>query len=499
MDRISRVILSRSPQTVFALTAGVVFLLSLFTVGLFYFNASEVYKRYMHEEVRNLSLLASNLVDLELHEQLTDPALEGSETYNQALAPLVEFHLKMPDIHYLYTMVDIDGQDYFILDTAFVPEIRKSPDVEFSSLMEVFEEPIDDSEEKAALYAGEAYVHQEPYTDEFGTFISALSPINDANGEMQAFVGVDYRITKYQERLVALKQAGAISLIAAAILALGLGFLARNQHAHLKRAFELQQAHENELELARKKAEEASKAKGDIMAVVAHELKTPINVIIGFCELTLDYIKQKCPENVKAALEDDIIHICGAAETLQRHTEQLLISEELDAKGIEGAIHSVFFERIVADRIDMFDLEARRKGINLEFKGKGEYLVLVNEYAIGQVVENLLSNAIKYSPECKQVTVVIDASEDGTHVLLSITDQGPGLTEEDKKKLFQPFSRLSAQPSSGETSTGLGLSIVKRIIEAHEGKVWCDSMQGEGATFYIKLPLERVSEESLST
>ncbi|WOO43741.1 sensor histidine kinase [Rubellicoccus peritrichatus] len=476
------------------LTAGIVFLLAVFTVGLFYVNASEVYKRYMHEEVRNLSLLASNLVDAEMHQQLTSPDQEGSELYQIALQPLVDFHLKMPDIHYLYTMVDIDGQDYFILDTAYVSEIRKSPDVEFSGLMELYEEPMDDSEEKATLYGGEAHVHTEPYTDEFGTFISSLAPINDSSGEMIAFVGVDYRITKYQERLASLRQAGYISLGVGIVLALILGYLAGKQHAHLKKAFEIQAAHEEELDLARRKAEAANKAKSDVMMVVAHELKTPINVIIGFCELACDFIRDKCKGEVKAELEEDLKHICVAAETLQRHTKQLLISEELDAKGVEGAVGSVLFENVLAEHIGVFDGVAKRKHITMEYDSEGSYPVLANEYAIGQAVENLFSNAVKYSPENKKIEIKLRREKDGQHLLFSVTDEGPGLSEADQKKLFQPFTRLSPQPSSGESSTGLGLSIVKRIVEAHKGKVWCESQLGQGATFFIRLPLECVRE-----
>lgn len=288
-------------MSIFLATAGLVIALSLSTVSCFYLKASSVYKNYMYDEVRNFALLASNLIDPEQHQKLNKPELEGSDLYLEALEPLVQFHLKIPNIHYLYTMVDLNGQDHFILDTAYAPIIRERADVEFSALMEPFEEPLNDSEEKGFLYSGEAYVHKAPYTDEYGTFINALAPINDEHGNMVAFIGVDYRIDSYQQRLSQLRAAASLSLLFGLALALGLGYIAKCQHAQLREAFAEKESREVELNLARNKAETANKAKSDIMALVAHELKTPINAIIGFCQLARDFVSQECQGRIKRA------------------------------------------------------------------------------------------------------------------------------------------------------------------------------------------------------
>ena len=102
-----------------------------------------------------------------------------------------------------------------------------------------------------------------------------------------------------------------------------------------------------------------------------------------------------------------------------------------------------------------------------------------------EVIDNLVSNAIKYSPLDKPIWVTVEPVGDEVH--FSVRDLGPGLTETDKQKVFGKFQRLSAVPTGEESSTGLGLSIVKQIVELHGGRVWVESEAGQGATFTVAL------------
>jgi len=104
-----------------------------------------------------------------------------------------------------------------------------------------------------------------------------------------------------------------------------------------------------------------------------------------------------------------------------------------------------------------------------------------------QVMENLLSNAVKYSPPGKNIHVRLKKLPDT--VRFEVQDEGPGLSAEDQKRLFGKFARLSAKPTGGENATGLGLSIVKRMVEAMNGRVWCESEPGKGAMFVVEFPL----------
>jgi signal transduction histidine kinase len=109
-----------------------------------------------------------------------------------------------------------------------------------------------------------------------------------------------------------------------------------------------------------------------------------------------------------------------------------------------------------------------------------------------EVVENLIGNAIKYSPHEKTIWVSV-SRYDKDKVRFSVKDEGQGLTEEDMKKLFGKFQRLSARPTGGESSTGLGLSIVKKLVEMHGGKIWAESEgRNKGATFTVELAAEPI-------
>jgi signal transduction histidine kinase len=102
-------------------------------------------------------------------------------------------------------------------------------------------------------------------------------------------------------------------------------------------------------------------------------------------------------------------------------------------------------------------------------------------------LSNIISNAVKYSPHGKNVYVRMKASNE--EIRIEVQDEGPGISADDMKKLFGKFARLSARPTGGEHSTGLGLSIVKKMVEAMNGKVWCESEVGKGATFIVDLPI----------
>ncbi|KER09264.1 MAG: hypothetical protein HY22_12970 [[Candidatus Thermochlorobacteriaceae] bacterium GBChlB] len=117
-------------------------------------------------------------------------------------------------------------------------------------------------------------------------------------------------------------------------------------------------------------------------------------------------------------------------------------------------------------------------------------IVNVDAERMKEVVENLIGNAIKYSPHEKTIWITV-ARIGRDKVRFSVRDEGQGLTEEDMKKLFGKFQRLSARPTGGESSTGLGLSIVKKLVELHGGKIWAESEgKDKGATFTVELAAE---------
>ncbi len=167
----------------------------------------------------------------------------------------------------------------------------------------------------------------------------------------------------------------------------------------------------------------------------------------------------------------------------QRHDEQVQLNKEM-----------VLLGDIVAAVIRWNDVQAKSKNITLHYGTCANIIVEVDEIAIQRVLDNYVSNAVKYSPIGTNVYIDVCTSQAVADVLgnprvkVSVRDEGPGLTAADKLKVFGKMQRLSAKPTAGEHSTGLGLFIVKSLIEAHSGEVGVDSEVGEGAVFWFTLP-----------
>jgi signal transduction histidine kinase len=251
---------------------------------------------------------------------------------------------------------------------------------------------------------------------------------------------------------------------------------------------------------------EANHEKNEIMGIVAHDLKNPIGGVRGLAEL------------IESVFADDRPQTTNAARQIMQTSDRMLdlVSKLLDINKLESGefamdCYAFDIEPIVSMIIEQYAAPAAAKNITFrtEIQTTSRSIIFANEQAVMQALENIISNAVKYSPHGKNVYVRIknvvgslpneadgsEANNASSLVRVEVEDEGPGFTEEDKTKLFGKFARLSAQPTGGEHSTGLGLSIVKRMVEAMRGRVWCESEAGKGATFIVELPR---SQESVS-
>jgi two-component system, sensor histidine kinase LadS len=219
--------------------------------------------------------------------------------------------------------------------------------------------------------------------------------------------------------------------------------------------------------------------KNEFLGIAAHDLKNPLTVIIGSAEL----LKMNLPPAQAAKLSGNIL---GAGQRMLQ-----LIKDLLDANAIE---QGKFTSNIAPCEIRALATEcaannqshASRKEIVICTEEGEEAWGRADRNAAMQILDNLISNAVKFSPLRSTVLVKVSAVED--YVCIHVKDQGPGLSADDQKKLFGKFTRLSAQPTGGESSTGLGLSIVKKLAEAMAGTVMCSSVLGGGAKFTLRLP-----------
>jgi signal transduction histidine kinase len=236
--------------------------------------------------------------------------------------------------------------------------------------------------------------------------------------------------------------------------------------------------------------------RNEILGIVAHDLKNPIGAVRSYAEMMLF---NEIPQDEIQRAGESII------QTSNRMLE--LVNNLLDANAIEsGKIQftpALFDAKpIVEMLVSEMTEKASVKDISLQMTttNTAPTLVLLDESAFIQVFENILSNAIKYSPFGKRVWVRCGTAESlqnkASCVRIEIQDEGPGFTEEDKEKLFGKFARLSARPTGGEHSTGLGLSIVKKLVELMHGTVSCVSEEGKGATFILEFPLATSSDNT---
>ncbi len=245
----------------------------------------------------------------------------------------------------------------------------------------------------------------------------------------------------------------------------------------------------SELKIARDRAEEANQAKSALLAVATHDLKNPISAIVGMSDIMLDL--KKAEPSPQAQEDIEILStIHESAQHLSDVVKGILANEGLEAHGIDLK-QTIDLRAKCHDVMKFNAANANRKGttIHHEIDENTALLITGDATRIREAMDNYLSNAIKYSPPGSRVIVRLYMQPENHHARFAVSDNGPGLHPDDHAKLFGKFQKLSAQPTGGESSTGLGLSIVKSIVEMHGGRVGCDSAPGHGATFWFEVPL----------
>lgn len=219
--------------------------------------------------------------------------------------------------------------------------------------------------------------------------------------------------------------------------------------------------------------------KNDFLGIAAHDLKNPLTVIIGSAEL----LKMNLPPAQTAKLSSNIL---GAGQRMFQLIKDLLDANAIEQGKFTSNIEPCDLRALAAECAANNQIHATRKGIAICTETGASVWGRADRNAALQILDNLVSNAVKFSPP--KTTVLLRVNNADGFVDLAVKDQGPGLSAADQKKLFGKFVRLSAQPTGGETSTGLGLSIVKKLAEAMSGTVVCHSELGAGATFTLRLP-----------
>lgn len=279
-------------------------------------------------------------------------------------------------------------------------------------------------------------------------------------------------------------EVGAVDYVAKPIVQKTL--LAR-VHIHLALEESLQKLKENQKIIEARNAEldEMNQLKNKFIGIAAHDLRNPIVSILGFTEVLLS--------EEQLSTEDTRRYLGIISAACNKMLD--LISDTLDVSVIESGelilnLGIGALADLVNERVQLFEPIATKKNIDivkqLSYLGDSWF----DPSRVAQVLDNLISNAIKFSPHGTEVSVNLE--EVGDLVMISIKDQGPGVSDKDKLKIFNRFQKLQNKPTAGESSTGLGLAIVKKIVDVHHGTLMLESEPGKGATFSFALPRENI-------
>ncbi len=258
---------------------------------------------------------------------------------------------------------------------------------------------------------------------------------------------------------------------------------------------------------------ELNKEKNELLGIVSHDLKNPLNNIMGLSAMMENGLLYEFSSEDYIQFAKQIY---ASADRMAVFIKKLLDINAIESGKITLNILALDIASITRMMMQEYQARAEAKTITLRYAGADTAIALADETMFRQVLDNLLSNAVKYSPHGRSVWVTVqpkndhlvnlpmrtkkevtgsgiqDEAADGdfvaSSVVLEVRDEGQGLSQQDKRLLFGKFARLSARPTGGEGSTGLGLSIVKKLVEAMNGRVWCESELGKGATFIVELP-----------
>lgn len=222
--------------------------------------------------------------------------------------------------------------------------------------------------------------------------------------------------------------------------------------------------------------------KDELIGIVSHDLRNPLASILGMTEVLTSDADDLSPE-LRAGM---LTRVHDAGIRMRSLIDRLLSANAIENGVLKPSLGYVNVSKIAMSVLQNHRNHAEQKSIEVLLDGDESAVCYADALFVRQIVENLLSNAIKYSHPQSQVLMRVCQYE--PNVVIEVRDKGQGLTKEDLAKVFRKFGRLSAKPTGGEQSIGLGLSIVKKMVESMNGNVWCESEFGQGATFFVELP-----------
>ncbi len=238
------------------------------------------------------------------------------------------------------------------------------------------------------------------------------------------------------------------------------------------------------IEKQNKKLKDLNEEKNRLIRIVAHDLKNPLTSALTLSEIIYKRFGKGTNEE-----QHNISLIRRSLRRMQEMINKILDVKAIDSKQLNLEYEAVNVRLIVNYLIELFSRKAEKKNITILNETEESYIHVDRDYFI-QILENLISNALKFSSMNTSVRISTQEYDDSCQI--SVADEGPGFNKAELKRLFHENTKLSPKPTNGESGNGLGLSIVKKYVEAMNGKVWCETKPGQGSTFYVVFEKEMV-------
>ncbi|MEE3351637.1 MAG: ATP-binding protein [Saccharofermentanaceae bacterium] len=445
-------------------------------------------RRSIQQRMLDIANCASGSVNGDVLKTIDEKKI-GSPEYRDIFGKLEVFK-KNAELEYIYSIKEISaGKFVFVMDTDPVAPGQYGDEVEFTDAL-------------AKAGKGTAAVDEKPYTDQWGEFYSAYSPVLDSQKNVAGIVVADFSADWFDGQLAAQTRDTIIGyvvilvftqLVAALLLLL------------MVRPFVAQQG---KLLEEKVRAESANQAKSDFLANMSHEIRTPINAVLGMNEMIIRE-KQRGMDLSRDDIRgtrDALANIGVYAQDVKSAGNNLLsiVNDILDFSKIEaGKLDLVLapyqLSSVLNDLNNMilFKTQDKDLGFSIEVDPSIPDALMGDEVRIRQIYTNILNNAVKYTEKgFVKFTLNGEKQGDGNILLTaSVQDTGIGIKPEDQEKLFTKFERLEMEHNSTVEGTGLGLSITRRLLDMMDGTIDVQSEYGKGSTFTVKIPQKIVSDD----
>ncbi|MFW5825023.1 MAG: PAS domain-containing protein, partial [Marinobacter sp.] len=254
-----------------------------------------------------------------------------------------------------------------------------------------------------------------------------------------------------------------------------------------QRMLDMEEINRKNLIRAKRRADQANRAKSEFLSSMSHELRTPLNAILGFGQLL------EMDSDLDHEQKDNVEEILNASRHLLTLINEVLDLAKIESGKLDLSLEVIPLPELLEETLTLVRHSAGARNISLRVEDTGSLRVTADWTRLKQALLNLISNAIKYNRDHGQVVISARKHGDGW-VDIRVSDTGPGIESSRITELFQPFNRLGAELSHIE-GTGIGLALTQRLVELMGGSIGVESRVGEGSTFWLRLP----SEDGLST